>query len=436
VRVASAVVQTLASQIVQSAASLVTAILIARGLGPVGQGGYAVFVTAVGLGAVIASFGQYEGNVLTSAGTREPGRVLLSRAVVHALVVAAVLTALRPAWEPPATRLGVEGEALGLFPIIVALEIAALLLRGVNLGQHRVAAFNAVSLLQRLVYLLAIIGVARVVDLSLALVLRCWAVATAASLTVGAGWAWARSPGGAATLAAIRAGWIASLRRGWRPLVTIVLTLVLVRFDVWTLGPRLGSAAVGQISVASGWVEWLWYVPTVVSTVLFAAVAADPVTRRLETVAQAARLVSAVMVPAGIALMLVGDLLIPALYGDAYQEAGAAFVRLVPGAAAVAVHLVIDSHFAGRGFPPVSVLGAAGALALKAGLNAVLVPGDGIRGAAVATSVAFAALLTTKLLVLRAETRWPVHRFLLLQGADVREAWTRVRGLASSRALV
>jgi len=430
-KVGPAVVQTLSSQAIQSAASLATGILIARGLGPVGQGGYAVFVAAIGLGTVVASFGQYEGNVLTSAGDANPGRVLLIRAGAHAAAVGLAFLALRPLWAPLAT--GLVAEVGAIFPLILALEVAALLLRGVNLGQHHVTAFNVASLLQRVVYLLTIVAVALLAGLALERVLLCWAVATAVSLAVSAGWAWVRSPAGTDTLVGIRQGWGASLRRGWRPLATIALTLVLIRFDVWTLGSRLGAGAVGQVSVASALVEWLWYVPTIVGTILFAAVAADRAGRRIETVAQSARLVVLLVGPASLMLMAVGRVLVPALYGSAYQEASAVFVRLVPGAAAVAVHLVIDTYFAGRGFPPVSLLAPAGCLLLKAILNTVLVPRYGIVGAATATSVVYVVLLTTKLMVLRAETGVPAHRFLLVRSADLVAGWTLARGWVSSR---
>src|SRR5205807_2455925 len=54
-RVGSAFLQTLAIQVTQSAASILTGILIARSLGPDGQGRYAVFAAAVALGVVIGS---------------------------------------------------------------------------------------------------------------------------------------------------------------------------------------------------------------------------------------------------------------------------------------------------------------------------------------------------------------------------------------------
>ncbi len=98
-RVGPAFLQTFAVQIVQTAASILTGVLIARGLGPAGQGHYALFAAAITFAVIVASFGQFEGNVLSSAGQSGPGRILLVRAILHALIVALILMVLLPVWR-------------------------------------------------------------------------------------------------------------------------------------------------------------------------------------------------------------------------------------------------------------------------------------------------------------------------------------------------
>ena len=98
-RLGSAFLQTLFTQLMQTGASLVTGVLIARALGPTGQGGYAVIAAAVALGAVLAGLGQFQGNVIAAADGRAEPRVLLVRAVLHGLVAALLLLATRPLWN-------------------------------------------------------------------------------------------------------------------------------------------------------------------------------------------------------------------------------------------------------------------------------------------------------------------------------------------------
>src|SRR5207245_6302566 len=91
-----------------------------------------------------------------------------------------------------------------------------------------------------------------------------------------------------------------------------------------------------------------------------------------------------------------GQRLVPLIYGPAYTVAGTLFVLLLPGMLAISLHLVIDSFFAGSGFPPISMWSAAGALVAKIGLNLLLIPRLGLNGAAGATSLVYVTLLTVK----------------------------------------
>jgi O-antigen/teichoic acid export membrane protein len=425
-KVGPAVVQTFSSQGLQSVASFAAAVVIARGLGPAGQGRYAVFAAAVGLGVVLASFGQFERNVLTSAGSGGPGRVLLSRSAAHAVAIAALLAGSLPLWGPLSAG-HLDQSVRALFPAIIGLEVWALLLRGVNLGQHHVTAYNLTTLVQRFMFLAAVAILSLTVGVRLDRVVMVWGVAAAISITIGVVWAWRHSAAGAHDRRVIVAGWGESLMRGIRPLLVISLSLLLIRFDVWTLGTRLGAAAVGQLSVASTLAEWLWYVPTIVGSVLFAAVAADQQQYRIDAVARAGRFATAFAMPAAAFLVVAGRPIVTRLYGPDYDLAGRALVLLAPGASAIAVHLVIDTYFAGRGFPAFSLVAVLGALALKGIANTIVVPRYGVLGAAAATSIAYVALLASKLVALTIQTGVPPARFLLITSADLGSTFARVR---------
>src|SRR5690348_4216655 len=105
-KVGAAFLQTFVTQVAQSAASILTGILIARGLGPSGQGRYAVVAAAVALGVIFASLGQFEGNVLSSAGAAVSGRPLLVRSWLQSTVLGMILVLTVPLWG---NRLGVSG---------------------------------------------------------------------------------------------------------------------------------------------------------------------------------------------------------------------------------------------------------------------------------------------------------------------------------------
>jgi O-antigen/teichoic acid export membrane protein len=402
-RVGPAFLQTFASQVIQSAASITTGILIARGLGPAGQGRYALFAAALGLVATFAAAGQFEGHVLTSAGDRSWGRVLLTRSLIQTVAAVTLTILTQRFWRQ---ALGLQAnESLAILIVLVLLaEVLALLFRGINLGQHHIVAYNITTLTQRLCFFAIVATLTAAHRVNLQTVLAAWLASATANVVLGGLWIWQRSGRTNALWAGVRNGWQGSLSRGFKALVTISLTLVLVRTDIYMIGPMLGVDAVGQVSVASTLAEYLWYIPSILGSVLFAAVAANRGQETVAKICRASRTVVAVLVPVGLALAFGGRWLVPFIYGRAYVQAGTLFVLLLPGMLAISLHLVVDAYFTGTGFPPITYLSAAGAVAVKVLFNLALVPTIGLPGAAVATSVAYVLLLVVKVTAFRRAT--------------------------------
>lgn len=425
-KVGAAFVQTLATQVFQSTASIATGVLIARGLGPAGQGEYATFSAGVALGALVASLGQFHGNVLAAADRQGSPRVLLFRAGVHGAAVLALLSVvvlLGGRLLAPDQRVTI----VGLFVTVLSLEAVAHMLRGINLGQHHVTGWNVAGLAQRLVYVTTVGMLSLRGRLQLESVVACWAVATGVSVVVSGGWIWLRTPSVPFTLRRIWEGWGRRLAQGMRAFVTIGLTLLLVRADIWMLGPMLGVATVGQVSVATYLAEWLWYVPSILGNLMFAVVAADQGVDSIRRIARSARLVTALLVPTMVVLVVSGRWLVHLLYGPAYQEAGVLFTALLPGMTALGIHLVVDSYFAGSGFPPITYGGAVFAVTAKVGLNLIVVPRFGALGAACVTSVVYCGLLVLKGVWFVRTTGVPVHDLIVANRSDIAYVMDRLR---------
>ena len=425
-RIGPAFLQTFAVQLLQTAASIITGIVIARGLGPTGQGQYAVLLAGVGLLSTMAAAGQFEGNVLTSAGQQSQGRILVVRSVCQAALAGALVLATNGMWRSASALSGNRSVAV-ILSLIVMAEVLALLFRGINLGQHQITAYNVATLIQRFVYLIIVSAVGLLAGLRLATVLEAWLVAVLLNVLFTGVGIWRRSNRVSLSWRTLADGWIASLTRGLRALLTVCLTLLLVRADVYMLGRMLGVEAVGQISVATTFAEYLWYIPSILGSMLFAVVAANRGPQSIERICRSTRLAVALLAPVAIVLLLIGRPLIPLIYGTAYARAGTLLVLLVPGMFAISVHLVLDSYFAGKGFPPISYLGAAGALATKVLLNLAVVPRFGLEGAAVVTSGVYGLLLWLKVGAFTRETGVSVSRVLRPSKDDVVRGLTVIR---------
>jgi O-antigen/teichoic acid export membrane protein len=339
--------------------------------------------------------------------------------LLQALAGVAVIALAQPVWR---RWLRLEGDHLlsGLFLLVVVGELTALLFRGINLGQHHITAYNIVALVQRLSYLMLVAGLTAAGWLRVETVLAAWLVAVAANVTVGGWWIWRRSERAPLSWRVVQEGWGHTLKRGLRALAAISLTLVLVRADVYMIGPMLGVEAVGQISVASTFAEYLWYIPSILGSVLFAAVAASRGPETVAKICRASRTTIAALAPVVLGLLLVGRWVVILVYGHAYGQAATVFLLLLPGMFAVSLHLIIDSYFTGSGFPPITYLAAAGALLLKVAINLLLVPKMGLQGAAVATSVVYVSLLIVKVVAFSRETGVSVGTLFRPRWQDVR----------------
>jgi len=426
VKLRSAFVQTLGVQILQSALSISMGVMIARALGPTRQGTYAMLAAGVLLGALIGSLGQFQSNVLTAAGKPTGPRVVLARSILHSLGVGLLLLAgglILSGWHLTRIDPGLVYLCVGA----ITAEVLAQLVRGINLGQHHVLAYNVSTLIQRVIQTGGIATLWILGAMSVARVMGIWILATSASIIFSMEWIRRRSPRDRLTSDNLLAGWAGSFGQGGRAFAAVAFVLLLIRCDIWMLQPMLGTTVVGQFSVATTLAEWLWYIPTIAGNLLFAVVAADAGKASASTVARVTRLTLSFSCVVAVALMLGGRTLVAILYGAQYAMAGKIFVALVPGMTAIAVHLVVDSYFAGLGFPLNSVWAAALSLVAKVALNFALVPHFGALGAAWATCIVYVALLGYKLLWFRSLTSLPWPSILLAGRADLADGLNEVR---------
>ena len=111
------------------------------------------------------------------------------------------------------------------------------------------------------------------------------------------------------------------------------------------------------------------------------------------------------MAPALVVLLIAGRPLVTILYGPAYKVAGDLFMILIPGTAAIGMHLVVDSYFAGRGFPPITIWAMVASLCTKVALNLAVVPKLGASAAVTITSLVYLSLLAVKVVAFSRETK-------------------------------
>jgi O-antigen/teichoic acid export membrane protein len=188
---------------------------------------------------------------------------------------------------------------------------------------------------------------------------------------------------------------LALLRRmlsfGVRSYVQVVTAHLLLRIDIYMVQHYLGPAQTAFYALALHFTELVLEVPQAIGLVLYPKLAALPEQEVHRLTAQTCRRTLMVTVPAALALALLGPWVITLWYGPPYAPAGAPLPWAAVGVAAMSIFVIITRDFTARQKQRVNTFAGLIALLTNVVLNIILIPVQGIVGAALATAVAYTA---------------------------------------------
>jgi O-antigen/teichoic acid export membrane protein len=388
-------VMSAASRIVVAGTGAATTILIARLLGPDGSGGYFLAQSVVLLLTVVCTFGVEHGIAYYVSTAEWAPRAAFRSALAMAAGVGTIVAVLGIL-----ARLAVPSAFSDLSTWLVVVTCAGLpfaliwFYTGfVALAIDRYEPYALLPALQAaLAMVLACVG-AVAVGLEGAVVGM-----TMATVGVGMGAAvWAlrrlpavdgRSPGGQLGRA---------VTFGIKGYAANALQLLNYRLDLFVLSAAASAAAVGQYSVAVAVTGVLWLLPQAVSDIVFPRVAHLSARgheghdhREMVETKSVRHVVIAVV--AG-ALVLAGALLwlVVPVYGEEFEPAIELGLILLPGACCLGVANVLSSTIVGRGRPVYSLYTAVLTTPFTVALYFLLIPRWEATGAALASTVSYAA---------------------------------------------
>mgnify|MGYP001824496161 CR=1 FL=1 len=189
------------------------------------------------------------------------------------------------------------------------------------------------------------------------------------------------------------AGLIAfNLRRGWLGQLSAVAYFLLLRLDQGMLVSYRGAAEVGIYSIAVYVAEMLWLLPGALTPLLVHSSAAPPGDpERDRNAARALRWGTLVTLTAAVPLFLLADPLVSLLAGPEFRGAGPALKALLPGIVAFAPGAVLAGDFIGRGRPHWNTQASVLTVVVNVAVGVVLIPRHGPVGAAWSSTIAYAA---------------------------------------------
>ncbi|KON86261.1 hypothetical protein AF332_05115 [Sporosarcina globispora] len=207
---------------------------------------------------------------------------------------------------------------------------------------------------------------------------------------------------------------------GFKAHFSNVLSFINYRADIYLISMFLNPASVGLYGVAVSIAERLWIVSQSISSVLYPVISSsNDIESKNKLTSIISRNVLFFSILGGIVFYFVSDLIFRILFGAAYDESSDILKMLLPGIILFSVDRILSNDLAGRGKPELNMYTSIFTVVSNIILNFVLIPKIGIAGAAVSTSVTYSLSTIIKIVLYKRETGVAYSKLVLLQKEDI-----------------
>ncbi|MCF6410126.1 flippase [Pseudalkalibacillus salsuginis] len=207
---------------------------------------------------------------------------------------------------------------------------------------------------------------------------------------------------------------------GLKAHISNVMSFLNYRIDLLLLGYFLNPAAVGVYVTAVNIGERISILSQSLSTVLLPRIASVDDERdrnRVTSILTRNFLVFVLLLTIGV--FFFADWVIDLLFGVRYEKSSSLLKWLIPGVAALSIDRLLSNDIAGRGKPEVNMYVSLFNVLFNVGLNIYLIPLYGVVGAAVATTTTYILSLIIKIYLYKKVTSSNYRSFLLIQRDDL-----------------
>jgi O-antigen/teichoic acid export membrane protein len=183
---------------------------------------------------------------------------------------------------------------------------------------------------------------------------------------------------------------LSSYKSGFRVFLSTLFIIMLIRFDIVLIKRFLSFSEVGIYSIAAHIIDLLQIASNLVGGLLLVKLSdsKDDIEKWLIM----KKLLMAFFVflaAANLGFAVLGKFLISTLYGIQFVPVYHVFLWLIPASFGLSFGSLFNMYLNSKGFPIISIILSALSLFINIMLNLLLIPIWGIKGAAVATSIAY-----------------------------------------------
>lgn len=394
-------------------AATVLSVVLARTIGPSGNGQFALLATLVGLVAMVVSLGLPGGITHEVSRRRWSVRQALRTSSVVALPLGIAgflgglaVFALAQDAVFAGIRTSVAAVALSCLPLVLLYAYAD----SIMLARERYEGYAVLELSHSLA--LVLVGASLAIPFGLAGAVIGLPAAALVGALVGVLLLVREARGD--TVVEVGGSLRRVLRFGAQTWGANLLQQINYRSDILILGGFAAARDVGVYSVALALTSVAWVLPHGLQTVLFPRTATldeSMLAGRLSAddsdaaLAKAARHGVLLTVPAALLISVLLLVAVPLLYGARFAQTTALGFVLLPGVLLLGIGKVLTSAIAGRGHPRYLVYSGAISAPLTLALYFALIPPFHEWGAAIGSSISYGLMSILWLLYFRRVTR-------------------------------
>ena len=440
-RMMTDVTGTLATRFLTIGFGLCTGIITARALGPENRGIFSLAALFPASVVTLSKLGQGVAAVYFVRREKEDVARVASNVLMIALVTGAVLVGsafLLKSWLLSTILRGVPFWALVVVLPMIPVLLVESSLYGILQATNRFKVYNARLIADSLLTLSGMIIVLLVLHLGLigalcVVVTERIVMTTWLTLTVHREFPM--------RLRFERGLFRRMMRYGMKTHMQQIAAHFHFRADMYLVAYYLDPKQVAFYSIAVRMAELMMNFPQTLGMVMFPQLAGSDLARGHAMTAVACRQTLAMTLACAVVLISFGKVLLVLWYGSAYAPAAAPLAYVAGGIISMSLYVLLSRNFTSRNRQFVNVFAAYLALGGNLALNVVLIPRQGIVGAALATLVSYTMATAILFVLFLRESKMPWHEVLILKPADValwkrmaEHAWEGVRRRIPARA--
>lgn len=207
---------------------------------------------------------------------------------------------------------------------------------------------------------------------------------------------------------------------GSRVFLSSLFILLLVRSDIIIVKKMLGFADVGIYSIGAQIVDMLQVASNLVGGLLLVKLSdTDDDAVKWLVMKKLLMVFGVFLTIANLGFVLLGKVILATMFGSQFVPAYYVYLWLIPASYGLSFGSLFNQYLNSKGFPIISIILPAIALALNIGLNLLFIPIWGINGAAISTSIAYLLWFIMIIAIEQRRTRGRMLKHLI----PVREDW-------------